>query len=459
MVDFASGRSPRSVAERLAALPKEERLRFLAKLDDQQLLDFAYDWPSWARPEQLPPPGDWNHWGIVWGRGAGKTRSAAEFIKSEVETGQHEFCALVGRSAGDVRKTMIEGESGLLAVSHPDFYPSYEPSKKKVTWPNGTVGLLFNATEPEELRGPQSSLYWADEVATWKRSTETWDNLMFGFRLGTRPRGVFTTTPKPVKLIRELMSTESPYPGLVLAERSSTYDNIANLAATFISTVLKKYEGTRKARQEILGELLLDVPGALWTLALIEDERKMRMPELGELSRIVVSIDPAVSSGEDSNETGIIVVARDRRATPHFWVFRDLSGRWPAIEWARKAVRAFHDARADRIVAEVNNGGDLVEAQIRIVDKNVPYKAVHASRGKYIRAEPVAALYEQKRVHHVGPFHELEDQMITFVPDDERDDDDSPDRVDALVWGLTELSEDIAEQPPLPGSSSQRSLR
>lgn len=452
MVDFV--RRPQSVAERLAALPREERLKFLAKMDEDELVDFAYDWPSWAREEQLPPPGEWNHWGIVWGRGAGKTRSAAEFIKAEVESGTHEFCALVGRSAGDVRKTMIEGESGLLAVSHPEFYPKYEPSKKRVTWPNGTIGLLFNSTEPEELRGPQSSLYWADEVATWRRGTETWDNLMFGFRLGARPRGVFTTTPKPVKLIRELMKGD--YPGLVLAKPSSTYDNIGNLAMTFISTVLKKYEGTRTARQEIFGQLLLDVPGALWNLDMINKGRRMAMPSADKISRIVVAIDPAVTSGEDANETGIIVVARDKqRPQPHFYVLRDRSGRWSAIQWARKAVRAFRDARADRIVAEVNNGGDLVEAQIRIVDPNVPYKAVHASRGKHKRAEPVSALYEQGRVHHIGAFDALEDQMITFVPDDEREDDDSPDRVDALVWGLTELSV-VIEDTNIPQSTSQR---
>jgi phage terminase large subunit-like protein len=449
----AGPRPPRSVAEQLAALPREERIKFLGRLDDDELLEFAFDWRMWARPEQLPPSEPFVHWGIVSGRGAGKTRGAAEFVKDEVQTNQHEFVNLVGRTAGDVRDVMIEGESGLLAVSHPDFYPKYEPSKKRITWPNGCIGSVFNSTEPDELRGPQCSLYWGDEIAAWKYPYETWDNLMFGFRLGN-PRGVFTTTPKPIKLVRDLMSGQVP--GVVLAPRMTTYDNLANLAATFIQTVVKKYEGTRKGRQELLGELLLDVPGALWTLKLIDDERKLKPPREGELSRIVVAIDPAVTSGEESNETGIIVAGRDRsRPDPHFCVLRDISGRWPAIQWARKAVKAFHDLKADRIVAEVNNGGDLVQAQIRIVDRDVPYSDVRASRGKYIRAEPIAALYEQGRVHHVGSFDALEDQMITFVPDDERDDDDSPDRVDALVWALTALAENMNPQT-LPGSSSHR---
>lgn len=450
-------RAPQTVAERLAILPEAERARILGRMDDDELLELEYNWRGvWARPAQLPPDVPFTHWGIVAGRGSGKTRSAAEWIREEVESNQHQFVNLVGRSAGDVRDVMIEGESGLLAISHPDFMPRYEPSKKRLTWPNGTIGACFNSTEPEELRGPQCSLYWGDEVGAWKYATETWDNLMFGFRLGRRTRGVFTTTPRPIKLMRDLMLGQQP--GVVLAPRMSTYDNIANLAENFISTVVAKYEGTRIGRQELLGELLLDVPGALWNLAMIEDQRVKQAPSLAELSRIVVAIDPAVTSGEGSNETGIIAVARDRRPTPHFYVLKDKSGRLPAIDWARQAVRLFHELKADRIVAEVNNGGDLVEAQIRVVDKNVPYQKVHASRGKYKRAEPVAALYEQKRVHHVGAFDALEDQMITFVPDDDREGEDSPDRVDALVWGLTALL-NVIEPPPLPGTHSQRTFR
>lgn len=438
MVDFADRLAPRTVAERIALLPEGERARMFAKMSDDQIVDFEYDWRIWARPEQLPPPGDWNLWGIMAGRGSGKTRSAGEFFREQIESGEHQFSHLVGRSAGDVRKTMIEGESGLLAICHPEFFPKYEPSKKKLTWPNGAQTLLFNATEPDEARGPQCSLFWADEVAAWKRASDMWDQLMMGFRLGRHPRGVFTTTPRPIKLMRELVEDDS----VVWAPRMSTYDNAANLAETFLTKILRKYEGTRLGRQELYGELLLDMPGALWRHAMIDDHRirdPKKAPRAEELAQIVVSIDPAVTSDEDSNETGIIVAASDRRDPAHYYVFDDLSGRWTAMQWAKKAVRAFHDREADRIVAEVNNGGDLVEAQLRQVDPDVPYRDVRATRGKYVRGEPVAALYEQGRVHHVGMFGPLEDQMVTFLPDDERE-EDSPDRADALIWAITELS-------------------
>lgn len=445
MVDFAPSTRPRTLAERLALLPQAERSRVLAKLDDEQLIEIVYDWRVWARAEQLAPAGEWNVWGVMSGRGAGKTRMAGEWFREQIETGEHKFSHLVGRAAGDVRKTMIEGESGLLAICHPDFYPKYEPSKKRLTWPDGSITLLFNSTEPEELRGPQCSLFWGDEIATWKRGTETWDNLMFGFRLGAHPQGVFTTTPKPVKLVRDLVKD----PRVVWSKRMSTYDNIANLAATFISEVLQKYKGTRLERQEILGELLLDMPGALWTLAMIDDNRvsvagKRSAPSIEEMAAIAVAIDPAVTSGEDSNETGIIVAGRDRRDPAHYYVWRDISGRWTAPQWAKKALKAYHDFGADRIVAEVNNGGDLVEEQIRRYDPDASYRDVRATRGKYVRGEPVAALYEQHRVHHVGAFAALEDQMVTFLPDDDRE-ADSPDRADALIWCITHLSSEYTD--------------
>lgn len=446
MVDFRSALEPRTVAERLALLPAAERSRFLARMDDDQLIDFLHDWRVWARPEQLPPEGDWNIWGVMSGRGAGKTRLAGEWFREQIESGDHPHSHLVGRSAGDVRKTMIEGPSGLLAICHPDFYPEYEPSKKQITWPNGSITLLFNATEPDEARGPQCSLFWADEVAAWKRASEMWDQLMMGFRLGAHPRGVFTTTPRPIKLMRELAEDMS----VVWSPRMSTYDNAANLAETFLTKILRKYEGTRQGRQELLGELLLDMPGALWRLAWLDSTRITdpgKVPDIGEMSAIVIAIDPAVTSGEDSNETGIIAAAKDRRDPAHYYVLRDVSGRWTATQWAKKAVRLFHELGADRIVGEVNNGGDLIEAQLRQVDPDIPYRAVRATRGKYVRGEPVAALYEQKRVHHISipndrglnPLQSLEDQMVTFLPDDERE-EDSPDRADAAIWAITDLS-------------------
>lgn len=461
MVDFAPATSlpvARTIAERIALLPAAERARLLERMEDDELLEFAYDWRIWARPEQLPEniAGDWVIAGAMSGRGSGKTRLAGEWFREEVETGEHEFSHMVGRSAGDVRKTMIEGESGILRIADPDFYPKYEPSKKRLLWPNGHITLLFNATEPEELRGPQCSLFWADEVAAWKRASETWDQLMYGFRLGRRPRGIFTTTPKPIKLVRDLVSDRN----IRWLPRMSTYDNATNLAKPFLDTVIGKYAGTRQGRQELFGELLTDLPGALWRLAWIEDQRLSRKhaPKLEELDKIVVAVDPAVSVGEDSNETGIIVVGRDRRRpVPHFYVLHDESGRWTATQWPRKVRRLFRDYQANYVVGEVNNGGDLVEAALRVVDNAIPFKKVHASRGKYIRGEPAAGLYQQKRVHHVGLFGPLEDQMVTFLPDDERD-EDSPDRADALIWGLSELKDVIEETEP-PRSAQQRSLR
>lgn len=453
-------RGTRSPAERLVALPPADRAKAMRRLSDDDIEALLYDWKFWARPEQLPPPGRWTTWGIISGRGAGKTRSAGEFVREEVESGRSQHPILIGADAEDVRKVMVEGESGIMAISPPWFRPKYEPSKKQLEWPNGVVGHLFGAHEPDKLRGPQSDLIWADEIAKWQYPTEAWDNAILGNRLG-RPRRVFTTTPKPIKLVRMLMGRDPSQKGMppdtsiVLAPRMSTYDNLANLAPEFIADVFRKYQGTRLGRQELMGELLMDVPGALWTLKLIDDYRVQyqQAPTPADFVRIVVALDPAVTSGEESAETGII--AAGRTWNEHYYVIRDVSGRVAAFEWATRAVNTFHDLEADRIVAEVNNGGDLVEAQIRIVDKNVPYKDVHASRGKRTRGEPVAALYEKGKVHHIGTFDDLEDQMITWVPDAG---DESPDRADALVWAITELA-DFGEEASIPPTSSGQNLR
>jgi phage terminase large subunit-like protein len=468
-----------SLAQRLATLPETDRRWLLKRLSPREREALQYNWRFWARPQQLPPSGEWTHWGIVAGRGAGKTRSAAEWVRDIAKRWPGSRGAFVGRAAKDVRNTMVEGESGILAVCPEDERPHYEPSKARLTWRNGTQAELFTSKEPDMLRGPQHHWYWADEVASWYYPDDTWDNLMFGLRLGNAPQGVFTTTPKPIKLVRALMGKERAedgtfreYPGVQLAPRMTTYENIANLAPTFIETVVKKYEGTRLGRQELFGELLLDVPGALWTLELIDQLRwKDRLPLPQNLRRIVVAIDPAVTSDpEESNETGIICVGRDNQKTPHFFVFTDDSGILPAYKgdptepsWARRALNRYHDVgrwehevKADRIVGEVNNGGDLVEAQIRILDRNASYRSVHASRGKRTRGEPVAALYEQGRVHHCGAFDHLEDQMITWVPDMA---DDSPDRADALVWAISDLAEFSGAPPRTQGTISRRTLR
>jgi len=438
-----------SAAERLLKLPLDERRRMLRRYSDAEYEALLYDWEFWARPEQLPPGGrDWITWGIIAGRGAGKTRSAAEFVRAEVESGRSRFPFLIGADAADVRDVMVEGESGILAISPPWSRPKYEPSKRRLTWPNGVRGHLFGAHDPDSLRGPQSDLIWCDEIAKWKYPTQAWDNAVLGNRLGVHPRRVFTTTPKPIRLVRLLMGKDASQrgapsdPTVVLARTMSTYDNLANLAPSFIQEVVTKYQGTRLGRQELHGHLLEDIPGALWTLQMIEDARSFTVPE--SFTRIVVAVDPAVTAHEESNETGIVVCAKD--ADGLGWVLRDLSGRYSPDGWAQKVSDAYYHYHADRVIGEVNNGGDLVETMLRSKDSGIAYKAVHAARGKLTRAEPIAALYERKLVRHYGEFPELEEQMTSYAPDaipsaqeKRKEQSISPDRMDAMVWGMSEL--------------------
>jgi phage terminase large subunit-like protein len=388
------------------------------------------DWRSVARPEQLPPDGDWSTWLILAGRGAGKTRTGAEWTRSLAEAASVPRIALVGPTAADARDTMVEGESGLLAICPNSNRPTYEPSKRRLTWPNGVQATLFSSEEPERLRGPQFGAAWCDELCAWRNVKDTWSNLQFGLRLGKKPRQVVTTTPKPIKLLRELIASPD-----TVVTRGSTYDNRENLAPSFLSQIVKRYEGTRLGRQELNAEILTDVQGALWTREMLEDGRrdKVNMPPL---RRIVVAIDPAVSTGEQADETGIVVAALG--VDDHGYVLEDGSGKFSPIDWARRAVGLYRRWNADRIVAEANQGGLMVEQTIRTVDRNVSFKSVHASRGKITRAEPIAALAEQFRIHHVGAFPELEDQLCTFAAGSS----ESPDRLDAMVWAFTELMVD-----------------
>ncbi|HTW52062.1 MAG TPA: terminase family protein [Stellaceae bacterium] len=382
-----------------------------------------------ARDEQKPPPGDWRVWLLLAGRGFGKTRTGAEMVRRLIGMRTARHVALVAPTAADARDVMVEGESGLLAIAPPWDRPEYEPSKRRLTWENGAIATTYSADEPERLRGPQHDFAWCDELAAW-RYPEAWDMLMFGLRLGQNPRAVVTTTPRPAKLIKALVADPK-----VVVTRGTTYENWENLAPAFFDQIVRRYDGTRLGRQELDAEILDDVPGALWTHGLIDATRVNTAPSM---TRIVVSIDPAVSSQEHADETGIVVAGRD--ATGHGYVLADLSGRYTPTEWAKAAIAAYRAHAADRIVAEVNNGGDLVEATLRVVDPAVPFAAVHAARGKVARAEPVAALYEQGRVHHLGALPRLEDQMCCFAHDFSRETAGySPDRVDALVWGLSEL--------------------
>lgn len=400
-------------------------------------------WPAIARPNQLPPPGDWQVWLLLAGRGFGKTRTLAEWVCQQAGSGQAGRIALVAATAADARDVLVEGQSGILAVSPPWFRPVYEPSKRRLTWPNGAMATTFSAEEPERLRGPQHDAAVCDELGAWSRP-ETWDMLQFGLRLGRYPRCLVATTPRPTKLIRELLAREGRD---VTVTRGSTYENRVNLAPGFFDQIIRKYEGTRLGRQELNAELLDDVPGALWSGARLEELRWPVYKSVPDLVRIVIAIDPATTSGEDADETGIIVAGKDARG--HGYVLGDTSGRYPPTDWARLAISLYRQHKADRVVAEVNNGGDMVEATLRMVDPNVAYTAVRATRGKVVRAEPVAALYEQGRIHHIGAFPTLEDQMCGFTPDlDRKTAGFSPDRVDALVWALTDL---LVE--PMPGEA------
>ena len=330
---------------------------------------------------------------------------------------------------------MIHGEAGIMAISRPEFKPTHVESRRLVEWPNGVIATTYSGEKPDQLRGPAHGAAWGDEPAKWKYGQDTLDNLMFGMRLGSHPRVCFTTTPRPIKLIKDLVKDPTTH-----VTRGTTYENLKNLAEAFRKKIIGRYEGTRLGRQELNAEILDDVPGALWNRANIDANRVKFHPDL---KRIVVSIDPNVTSGEDADEAGIVVCALG--VDGQGYVLEDATGdetgeaKGPA-GWAKRAVSAYRKWKADRIVGEVNNGGEMVGMVIRAVDANVSYKSVHASRGKVVRAEPVSALYEQNRIHHVGSFAKMEDQMCEFTQDfDKAKAGYSPDRAEALVWGFTEL--------------------
>lgn len=429
-----------SPAESLASLPPEERTRFLASLSDAEALALAYDWLFWARPDQLPPPGDWLVWLTLAGRGWGKTRVGAEFTREHCVTHPKARAALVAATFADGRDAMVEGESGLLSITPPQQLrggsaeKAWNRSLGELYFANGSIGKVYSSEKPGQLRGPQHDVAWFDEAAKAKdahlgtQEDTTWSNLMMGLRLGQHPRCIVTTTPKPHRLIKQLVEKPSTY-----VTRGSTFENLANLAPTFRAQILEQYEGTRLARQELYAEILEDVPGALWTLKQLDG---LRVKEAPQLLRVVVAIDPATTSNEGSDETGIVAAGIDADPRPSGYVLADRSGRYSPDGWARAAIALYHELKADHIVAEANQGGDMVRFTLRTVDPTVPVKLVHATRGKRVRAEPIAAMDEQGRVHHVGVLDAMEDQMTNWVPDMPGD---SPDRVDARVWALTEL--------------------
>jgi len=422
----------------LVSLPPEVRTAALRTLSDAQCRALLHDWKFLAREQQLAPDGDWQTWLILAGRGFGKTRTGAEWVRQQVQRGVGRI-ALIAPTAADARDVMVEGESGLLSVCwagdktlNGDVLgrPAYQPSNRRLTWANGATATCFSAEEPERLRGPQHEVGWADELAAWRNLKDTWDMYMFGLRLGDDPRTCITTTPKPSPTLRQILKDAR-----TVVTRGSTFDNAGNLAPTFLKAIRDKYEGTRLGRQELNAELLDDVPGALWTRDMIDAAQVRSIPDM---QRIVVAVDPSGTAGESDEGDSIGIVVAGLGVDGLGYVLADRTCKLSPDGWGRRAVAAYHEFGADRIVAERNFGGAMVEHVIRTVDKTVSYKEVVASRGKVARAEPVAALYEQGKVKHHGSMPELEDQMCNIASDGYVG-EGSPDRADAAVWSLTEL--------------------
>jgi phage terminase large subunit-like protein len=449
-----------SAAEIFSKLSPEEQERWLAQMSDAEKAFLQYSWDFWSRPNQKAPEGSWNTWLVLAGRGMGKTRMGSEWIRSgacgdtplsKPKSGWGRI-ALVAETAADARDVMVLGDSGILACHPKEFRPEWSPTNRCLTWPNGVKAWVYNATEPDQLRGPQHHALWIDELAKFRYMQETWDQAQFGLRLGEHPQTLVTTTPRPLPLIKRLMSDPD-----TIVTRGSTLDNQSNLAANTIKQLYERYGNTRLGRQELEGEILGDIPGALWNRDSIDASRVKEVPE--DLERVYVAVDPAVSNNEGSDEHGIIVVGlgRDSDGYARGYVLEDGTLRGSPEDWARKAVSLFRAWSADKIIAEKNQGGDMVLSTLKAVDRSVPVKLVHASRGKVVRAEPISALYEQGRVHHVGRFDQLEDQMCLFSTDNIRSiSNGSPDRVDALVWGLTEIFDKITGRRKLTQTENEQ---
>ena len=459
---------------------------FYDSLTHEQRVALPFDWESWARPEQLPPPGKWRFWLVQGGRGAGKTRQGAEFARAQARAHPGSHGALVAQTPAQARDVMVLGESGILACCPPEERPEYRKTERLLVWPlvkdRPSTAHLYSAHNFEELRGPQHSWAWLDELGKWKHPTEAFDQVNLGLRLGEHPRCIITTTPRPISILRKLRRDAR-----CVVTYGSTYENAPYLAEDFIADVRGRYEGTRLGRQELHGELLEDIPGALWQRAAIDRARVKAPPwvisalneplldsaghPIPHLDKIAVAVDPSVADNDEVEEDeagtdacGIVVAGRlGSGPKARYYVLEDCTIFGSPETWARRAVLAYHRWHANVMVAEVNNGGKLVEMAIRQIDSRTSYKAVTASRGKLIRAEPVSLMYEQGRVHHCGPFDELEDELCGYVPGMP-----SPNRLDALVWALSELSQEedetamaralLGEAPRGMGRTKVRSL-
>jgi phage terminase large subunit-like protein len=420
---------------RLFALNPTERARLFAAMTEKECQEFYYDWSLWGRPEQKPPRGDWLYWLILAGRGAGKTRAGAEAVREWVKT--FEIVNLIGSTHDDVRDIMVLGESGLMSICPNEERPRYGRASARLSWPNGAVSQLFSAEEPDRLRGKQHMKLWLDELAAW-RNPDAFEQALLGLRLGDKPQAVITTTPRPTKLIKQLVADKH-----AMVTRGSTFDNSHHLAEAFLKRITQRYEGRAIGRQELFAEIVEEAPGALWTRALIERQR-LRADTATNYNEIVIGVDPPAKSGARADECGILVVGKTERAVIH--VIADLTsqGDTPG-QWSARVVAAYRRFKANRIVAEINNGGEMVVEVLRQSDPNLPVRKVTATRGKFLRAEPIAAAYERGAVFHLGDFPKLEDQLCTLTPDfDPRASGFSPDRADALVWAIADL---IAIEP------------
>jgi len=425
--DFPKGRFTR-IGD-ILSLPPGRRAELIGEMSPRDCAFLFYDWNLWARPDQEPPPGDWIVWLILAGRGAGKTRAGAEAVRRWSQ--QFPIVNLIGPTADDVRDVMVLGESGLLNVCRPAERPRFLPSAGRLEWPNGAVSLMFSAEEPDRLRGKQHMKLWCDELAAWRRP-DAFDQAMLGLRLGDKPQMIVTTTPRPIKLIKQLAADKD-----TIVTRGSTFDNRGHLARAFLERVAKRYEGRVIGRQELFAEIVEEIPGALWTRALLERQRVKPEDAPQEFSEVVVAVDPPARSGRRADECGIVIAGR--AADGKFYVLADMTSQGDTPSgWAARVGAAYRGFGANRVVAEINNGGEMVAAVLRQAEPHLPVRSVTATRGKFLRAEPVAAAYERGLAFHVGVLAKLEDQLCALTPDFDRA-AGSPDRADALVWALSDL--------------------
>lgn len=422
-----------SLADSLSSRTAAERQSILASFSNRELAGLEYDWRFWARPKQLAPEGDWATWIIRAGRGFGKTRSGAGWVHERALASPGRWIALIARTPADARDYMIEGPGGVLRNTAPRERPNYEPSKRRLTWPNGSWATIYSDDEPDQLRGFSGDSAWLDEAAKFKNLREGWDNLQFGMRESSndRPRRLISTTPRPLPLLREL--EKLPTTRVVTG---TSHENRANLDPTWFTETIIAYEGTRLGRQEILAEYMDDVPGALWTRGIIDKAREPRA--VPDMQRVVVAVDPSGARSEDDTADSIGIIVAGLGIDGHGYVLSDRTCLLSPAGWGRRAVAAYHEFKADRIVAERNFGGSMVEHVIRTADPNVAFAEVTASRGKAVRAEPVAALYETGRITHLGDLAALEDQMCQMATDGYLG-EGSPDRLDAMVWAISHL--------------------